>query len=43
MTTHVQSDINKNKDYVCRLEAGRMVYYEENTGDMEVTGGVLHG
>lgn len=43
MTTHVQSDINKNMDYVCRLEAGRMVYYEENTGDMEVTGGVLHG
>lgn len=43
MTTHVQSDINKNMDYVCRLETGRMVYYEENTGDMEVTGGVLHG
>lgn len=43
MTTHVQSDINKNMDYVCRLESGRMVYYEENLGDMEITGGVLHG
>lgn len=43
MTTHVQSDINKNMDYVCRLEQGRMVYYEENVGDMEVTGGILHG
>lgn len=43
MTTHVQSDINKNMDYVCCLEQGRMVYYEENVGDMEVTGGILHG
>lgn len=43
MTTHVQSDINKNMDYVCRLEQGRMVYYEENVGDMEITGGILHG
>ena len=38
MTTHVASDINKNMDYVCQLESGRMVYYEENSGDMEVTG-----
>ena len=43
MTTHVQSDINKNMDYVCRLEQGRMVYYEENVGDMDAIGGVLYG
>lgn len=43
MTTHIPSDINKNMDYICRLESGRMVYYEENSGDMEITGGVLHG
>lgn len=43
MTTHVQSDINKNMDYVCRLEEGRMVYYQENFGDMDTTGRVLEG
>lgn len=43
MTTHVQSDINRNMDYVCRLEEGRMVYYKENSGDMGFTGGILHG
>lgn len=42
MTTHILEDINKNMDYVCRIEQGRMVYYEENMGDMEITGGIMH-
>lgn len=43
MTTHVQSDLNRNMDYICRLEQGKIVSYVENTGDMEVTGGMVHG
>lgn len=34
MTTHVQADINKNMDYVCCLQAGRMLYFQENPGDV---------
>lgn len=34
MTTHVQSDLNKNMDYIGCLEQGSMVYYRENFGDI---------
>lgn len=30
MTTHVESDVNRNMDYICRLEKGRMVSFKEN-------------
>lgn len=30
MTTHVESDVNRNMDYICRLEKGRMVTFKEN-------------
>lgn len=43
MTTHVQSDLNRNMDYICRLEQGKIISYVENTGDMEVTGGIVYG
>ena len=43
MTTHVQSDLNRNMDYICRLEQGKMISYVENTGDMDVTGEMIYG
>ena len=43
MTTHVQSDLNRNMDYICRLEDGKMISYVENTGDMDVTGEMVYG
>lgn len=43
MTTHVQSDLNRNMDYICRLEEGKMISYVENTGDMDVTGEMIYG
>lgn len=33
MTTHIQSDIDKNMDYICRLEQGKMVSFGENFGE----------
>lgn len=30
MTTHVESDVNRNMDYICHLEKGRMVSFKEN-------------
>lgn len=30
MTTHIQSDIEKNIDYICRLEEGKMRFFGEN-------------
>lgn len=30
MTTHIQSDIEKNIDYICRLEDGKMKFFGEN-------------
>lgn len=35
MTTHVQADINRNMDYICRLEHGRMISFKENVGEEE--------
>ena len=43
MTTHVQSDLNRNMDYICRLEEGKIISYVENTGDMDVTGEMIYG
>lgn len=33
MTTHIQSDIDRNVDYICRLEHGKMVFFQENFGE----------
>lgn len=33
MTTHIQSDIDRNMDYICRLEQGKMVFFRENFGE----------
>ncbi len=33
MTTHIQSDIDKNMDYICRLEQGKMISFQENFGE----------
>lgn len=33
MTTHIQSDIDRNMDYICRLEDGKMVFFQENFGE----------
>lgn len=30
MTTHVQSDVNRNMDYVCYLEQGELISFGEN-------------
>ena len=35
MTTHIQSDINRNMDYICRLEQGQISFYGENFGGDE--------
>lgn len=30
MTTHIEADVNRNMDYICRLEKGRMVSFKES-------------
>lgn len=33
MTTHILSDLNRNMDYICELENGRIKNYQENAGE----------
>lgn len=35
MTTHIQSDIDRNMDYICRLEQGKMAFFRENFGEKD--------
>lgn len=38
MTTHIQSDIDRNMDYICRLEQGKMAFFRENFGEKDYHG-----
>jgi ABC-2 type transport system ATP-binding protein len=35
MSTHVQSDINRNMDYVLTLKEGKQLRFQENFGEAE--------
>lgn len=35
MATHIQADVDRNCDYVLRLQEGRQISYEENLGEEE--------